>query len=868
MTAFHRTVLVACCVWISSCSILNRIDPERAAADRIAKGKWSLAEASIRKAFKKDTLNPEAKFLYARFFLSQENPAFQIDSSYLYTRRTLTALGQSTVRQRERLQKLLVDSTTVLAFRAKVDSAAFERAKLANTEEAYAQFIVRFPTAVQVNTAIELRDELAYVDALRLNRASAFAEYVKKYPSSHRADDARERYELLIFRERTNSGKLADYVTFLRDFPSNSHRGQAETAIFEITTSSGLTADYLDFITRYPTSSVSSRARDVLYFLLRERGVPRPATFDSDSLRRMDARNDGYWVPFYKNGLYGFMNDDGAEVVEAKFHSIDSSYFCGEIKTDFVVTDLGVFSRNGALLIRETPKSTVDLGYGFLKIDKGNCVSIMHQSGFSIGDECSDDAKVVADQFIAVKQKGKWGLYAFNQRMLVAPRYDEVTQVDKVLVLKRYGKSILVKASQLATVHQTPLDESLVFDEVRAWGEGNLWVKNGVLEGVVSQTLEFLIPLDRQVLTKTSFGFTRKKDLKVQAAGLTPQVDSQTFEAIRDYGDWVVLKSNASSRLYRVPQQKLFPNELDSLWIKNKVAFGVSRDSIHVFTGTGKLASFERSAPMNFFRGNDSTVYFWVPEKKNKVVYEASQGKKLFVTEFESIESVAPDLFVFTKKNKKGVLKKGLLRRDGKVVLAAEYDALIPTQNGFLSILQDRKFGLYNFVSARLIKPEYDRNVVPYSDRYLVAHKGGYGFITTKAEPASEFEFDEIQYWNDSTAWVKKDMAWSIYSIKDRRVVMGKVRKFQNISRTSKETIVKVQRENYFGVVSNRRGTVIAPTFTDVVNLGSEEKPFYFTEKRVEEAGIYVVIYYNDRGTLVRKQVLEDAEYDKIYCEN
>jgi hypothetical protein len=42
--------------------------------------------------------------------------------------------------------------------------------------------------------------------------------------------------------------------------------------------------------------------------------------------------------------------------------------------------------------------------------------------------------------------------------------------------------------------------------------------------------------------------------------------------------------------------------------------------------------------------------------------------------------------------------------------------------------------------------------------------------------------------------------------------------------------------------------------------------PLYFTEKQVEEAGIYVVIYYDKDGRQLRKQVFETDEYEKIYC--
>jgi len=48
--------------------------------------------------------------------------------------------------------------------------------------------------------------------------------------------------------------------------------------------------------------------------------------------------------------------------------------------------------------------------------------------------------------------------------------------------------------------------------------------------------------------------------------------------------------------------------------------------------------------------------------------------------------------------------------------------------------------------------------------------------------------------------------------------------------------------------------------------VGTAEKPLYFTEKNVEEAEIFVVIYYNDQGTMIRREIYESDEYDRIYC--
>lgn len=845
-----------------SCSLQS---PERAAVAHIEQRKWSAAESDLRRAFRKDTINVEAKFIYAQYFLSNGNPGFSADSARNYIQRAILDIGQSTPKQKERLQKIGIDSATLLLFKSRVDSAAFEYARQKNTVESYSLFITHYPLAIDHSKAIELRDEVAYLDALRKNTPAAFKNYVETYPTSRRVSDAEDRYEQLIYKEKTSSGNVEDYKSFLNQFPKSAYRNEAEKFIFEVSTSSGLIADYINFIRLYPNGSQSSKAKNILYYLMREAGMKRPSTFDNDSLRMLDERNKGYWVPFYKNGLYGFMNDDGVEVMGPQFESIDPSYLCGEITRDFLVTSSGVFSRSGALLLTKTPTHATDLGNGFLNLTDGTCRTIVHQSGFQVGDNCVEDARIIADQFIAVKKPKGWSVFAFNNKPLLTSVYEDITNVDKVVVLKRYGKKIVVRASQIAAVSATkPLDESLVFDDVRAWGEGNLWVKNGILEGVIGQDLKFIIPLERQVLMKTSFGFTSRIDTKVKVTGILPSLEADLYDEVHDYGDWLELISNGHSILYRVPQKKIVATNLDSVRIRNRVAFGLKGDSLNVYAGMSRLASFERSAPVTFIKSNDSIVYFWVPEKKNnKVVYEASQGKKLFTSEFEEIEVIGKDLFLFSKKNKKGVL-----RRDGKVVLPPEYEAIVQSPKQFLALLKSNKFGLYDIKSKKLIKPNYNRGVLPYSKNYFIAYKDGYGIISASEEPVTGFDFEEIRYWNDTAAWVKKNFTWSIISIKDNSTRLSKIRSFQDVKDHDGEKIVRVQQDNYFGIVSNRKGVIIPPTFTEIINIGSEEKPFYFTEKHVEEAEIFVVIYYNSQGKLVRKQVYEEAEYEKIYCEN
>jgi hypothetical protein len=84
---------------------------------------------------------------------------------------------------------------------------------------------------------------------------------------------------------------------------------------------------------------------------------------------------------------------------------------------------------------------------------------------------------------------------------------------------------------------------------------------------------------------------------------------------------------------------------------------------------------------------------------------------------------------------------------------------------------------------------------------------------------------------------------------------------------TPDEKLAIIHQPNAFGVVSNKRGLVIPLSFSDLVNVGSPEEPLYFTEKHVEEASVFVVLYYDRNGKFLRREVYQEAEdYEKIYC--
>lgn len=172
-----------------------------------------------------------------------------------------------------------------------------------------------------------------------------------------------------------------------------------------------------------------------------------------------------------------------------------------------------------------------------------------------------------------------------------------------------------------------------------------------------------------------------------------------------------------------------------------------------------------------------------------------------------------------------------------------------------------------NLTGKIQLKTEYEKNVINYSATTLVAYKNGaYGFIGWNNKPLSNFEFEEVLFWNDSVAWVKKNFNWKLYHIFDKKILLDKVKRFKWVENTDDEKVLIFQQENNLGVISNKRGIIIQPTFSDIINVGSPENPLYFTEKHVEEASIFVVIYYSKSGMQLFRQIFEEEDYDRIYC--
>ena len=837
---------------------------DKSALKNIERHRWQKAETTLRKSLSKTPQNPSARYGLSVFFFHPDNPAYNLDSAYYYAVTALHDYGATPPRTRERLRRMAVDSAGLVVLRARIDSSAFEAAKHENTESAYLEFLSHFPSAVQRELAEHLRDEVAFQEALRENTPQGFRRYVTRYPQSQRAPDAQAHYDRLLYHEATKDQRLASYEKFLLEHPETPYKKEIHKNIFELSTISGTVESFLSFMRRYPSSDFVARSRQIIFHVLADDDRPQwPAGFLNDSLRTLLALNQSLLVPFLTNDRFGFMDENGNEMIPAVYENIHEDYLCGQLTDDFFIADHQLIARNGNPLFQGDVDEVTDIGVGFLKINTAGKTLLIHKGGFVLRDSVQD-ARILNKRFVAIRDDNSWFLYTLAGRRLDDRPWDEITSMQDLLVFTSNAKKSIIPISQVSEGRDGSglLVLSDPFDDVKPWPNGLIWGKSGGFEGVMDQSLQGVIRFDQHALTQTYFGATAAVRDGVALYDWKGR-KSSTFEKIKILRKRVGVRKSGSWYVLDPFSQNIESAAYDSLAVEGPFFIGIRGDTATVHFDDNSSKRFHQPRKISFVPGMDSIAFLTVQENgSQKTVYDL-RGSRLFAAGFDNIRYAGQDVFVVTSKD-----KNGLLNSKGERLLPLEFDAVGSVKDNVISVLKNKKFGAYNVMTGEFIRPAYDRNVMPYSERITSTFKDGYyGFLGWDNKPLSRFEFEEINYWNDSLAMVKHTSTWSVYDIAARKIVESGLRTLKLVKDTEGDRIAIVQKGNAVGVINNRGKTMIPITFNDVVNLGSAETPLYFTEKHIPEASLYVVIYYDRHGTMLRKEIYDDAgDYDRIYC--
>lgn len=850
--------------------------PVKRALKAIEKNRFGRADRILDKRIKKDTLSPGAYYAYSLLFSCNDYPAYNIDSSRFYILKALDQYPAAGKRKVKKLQRQDINDSLFWAQKLRIDSLGFARAYRENSIAAYQYFIDHFPTAPQLEKAKEIRNNIAYQHALSINTYEAYKDFLDAYPDARQITEANEMYEFLLYENKTRDRKLSSYVNFLKNHPQTNYTGDAQKNIFEISTAGNRPEHYVYFVKTYPQNPYVKQAIDFLYHIIKEE--KNTAAFFStygdlplsDSLKAIAALEEQVLWPVYEAGRYGFMNQQGDMVIPPVYRAIPEGYYCGNIRSDLLVTGKGedeqVIARNNLPVITRPVGSLKDLGYGMVRLSSGNAFGMIHKSGYPVLDPEYEWIELLGHEFIKYKQGGKWGLKSFTGKDLLHPEYDDIYQEGDFIIVEKYGLLAVTHAGRLAAwANGEEVNLKFQYDEVaQASNDAYLLAYYKAREAVLDTTLRVIIPLDEHKLALLKEGWLIKKGQQyfVYNEAFVPYtyatLDSALFNdywlALKRAGRWTLLEQEGN----------LFPDfRYDSVsLLSNAIALTFAGDSTVAHFSTGATVLLPRQVSIRLL--NQFSQAYLLTENRNgyKQVYNP-WGKPVISGSYHSVSIIGPGLISLERNG-----KKGLADTTGQTVLPFLYSGIGNYEEGDVALLRDGKFGLYNRQRDIFIRPEYDIILRPYGGKFYVASKNNKrGLIDWNNKTVAPFQFDDIRPWSDSLALVQQGREWRIYNYYENRTVYGPFIDFKYVKESDEENVLIILDASRYGVLSSKTGEVLPPVYNDLLNLGSTEDPVYYTETKVEEAIFFVITYFDAGGRKIRQQAMANEDYEVIYCE-
>ncbi|MCC5931856.1 MAG: WG repeat-containing protein [Cyclobacteriaceae bacterium] len=848
----------------------------------LEKQKYVKLEDHLRKSIRKQPKNAGAWYVYARMHFDDDYFFKNIDTAYHFVNLSIRQFPNTEAKELKKLDKVNINPAVADMLKRQIENEAFQRAKKHHNIEAYTYFMDFYNSALQVDSARDYRYALAYQQAVDEDTYESFSYFISTYPDAPQIPMAKQRYDVLLYRLNTRAGTIASFEHFLRNNPGSPYTAEAERQILEIYAADNSMNAYMQFIEKYPRSPARKVATDMLYHRFKVNRVPQDfsARFNiltpGDSLSLIIAADTALLVPVYDLEKYGFMSSDGKMFIQPAFEDIPVKYFCGNIEDDVLeVEENGerkIISRLGHVIYSGEFETWEDIGSGLIRLQRNRVFALVHKSGRRILDFNYEKIENLENAFISYQYDGKWGLMSFTGKELLPADFEDAEVSFPFVILKKEGKYAISNVQRIKRAADLdPPDLHFIYDDFLLMDNDHLLVFSGKMESLIAPDLKIVIPLDTHKILNLFDGWMTQKNglFRLYDARFNARSDilfesvlaGRKRASIRRNTRWAVLYPDKP-----VPQQyeydsiRFISDQIGILFKGNQTLALFENDSLQDISGSSVI----RTLQSQIFSedGSPRVQFLYTRSARGQVKVYNVKGQLVLDDRITDVQ-IMGDAYLLVEKSG----KKGLYSLDGNVLLRERYDGIGNFDRGYVSLLLNRRFGMYNAALDVSITPAFDKMIVPFSNDLLIASKNNkLGLIDNKSNLILNHAFEDIRDWNDSVALVRRGEFWELYDIKNKKTVFDGIESFEYLKRELNEKIIIIQRKSQVGVLHSQYGNIVSATFNDIVNVGSVQKPVYFAEKYVQEAEFYIVIYYDYKGKVIKKQVFTTEEYDKIYC--
>ena len=630
--------------------------------------------------------------------------------------------------------------------------------------------------------------------------------------------------------------------------------------IFRVVTADHSAPSYQYFRKEYQNNSYARLAEKFEYHLAKETNHSFSPQFFSDSLQKVRQRPQN--VLFYlQNQRFGLMNLRGEVLTPAMYKNLEPQYLCDGLSQDVFISNASLYSKTGVQIISNV-RSFQDLGTGLIAGDRSNGLQVFHKSGFKVLEGTYEDVKLLLGKFFALKSGGKWSLKTVSGIDLTVEKCDDIYAVGKFILFEKDNRLDVKVASQLVqAADNDPIKYQYLFEDYELLDNDAIWLKSAYGEVVFDNRLNELIPYQKQEIDLLPFGYSIKTDsgFKILSYSFRPS-SKKIYTDLQHNQNYILASEGNDATLIRAENYSELGDYLKVELYGNQFAIGYRPDTLVVFGNHG----FRKEVPFGerptLLSSTDSKEFLKVTKDQELQVI-GENGDSYNLSGYDDFSALND--FLITTKNK----KKGIYYSNNRS-LPAEYDA-VGVQDEGVTLLSNGKFGLYVKEEDLLIKPFYEERITQYGKHlFLGVRNNSFNFLDKNGQIVASLDgVTSIEFWQDSVALVRSDDSWKFYDIFNDQWEELILKSFTDLDSDSDERrIIALGTEGY-GILSNKYGEIISLSFNDVVQIGPADRPIYFTEKHIEEAEFYVVIYFDGKGEVIRKQAFESEDYDLIYCD-
>jgi hypothetical protein len=857
------------------------VNPVKKAQKYIKKQQADKARAYLEKQAIKHPENFAFDYLYSQYYLLPD--IADNDSSYIFLLSAIDKFEASSTQRRTRYIKLGIDSVALYRGKEIMDSLAFLQAEKINSEYSYQAFRVKYTTAKQVPEAIRRRNRIAFAEAKAKNTYEAYLAFLDKYPEAEEAKSAKELVDLILFERTAQGGRLQNWVEFIQKNPNNPYLSKAEDRVYEILTAEHTPAVYYKFIQQHPNNPNVMKAWHWIVYL--EKGLKQKSQlstkypgFPEDSFARFIEYRNFVLFPVIQKNKFGFINQDGHEVLTAMYDSIPEDYKCefntGDFYKVFSKRKVSIYTIDERLVSGGEYDDAYELLPGCLAVKKNKLWGLISLYGDELHDCRFDSIYVLRDNLLIGVEKGKLSLLTAKGQRLNLNQQDNFVALgnNHILVFKDRKGALLNNEDIFRRLENYFIQPNYKYNKYKEFlGDEFLLFSNQEVDIIKNDKFSTILNTGADDGERTPWGYSFRHGAVVELTDSNGKAMTELFEYAKVFPNFAIVRIRGHWGVINREGQFKLEAVYDSISHITDRCLLVKNQGLNTI-----LWDLEKELPIKGLKqpevlwietqqGHKKQLFIVFSDSTGRKGLYNSAGKQLLKHAYEQITMVNENLFSFKQNNKVGVADT-----NGNILLRPIFDAVGPLTPLVINVVKNQKFDLFYLTSKKATDIGFEallKLYAPGTDLLIATKNGKTGLVDFKGKTIVPFQFDDLIYWNEQTALVQIDLEFFFYNIAKKEMNPRPYKNRKELSNRNGEIMMMVETEGKYGLISNRKGQIIPAESEEILPIYLNDDLYFFTSRKIIQSTNYNIAYYNSSGKLIRTQIVSDVEYDKIVCD-